>query len=195
MDVGDETSIAAAATALKSRDGFQPLTHIIHSAGIYMPGMSFDGTPRGGRKEQPVVTENDMMESFKVNAVGPLLVAQNFVPLMSRLSKDRSEKDLPILSILTSKVGSVHDNSSGGSYAYRSSKSALNNIVKSLSVDLAGEVSVVLLHPGYVRTDMTKGNGLIDVDESVEGMLRAIEATDATVGFRFVDFKACLIPW
>jgi len=62
-------------------------------------------------------------------------------------------------------------------------------------VDLAGNVSVVLLHPGYVRTDMTDGKGLIDCDESVSGMLRAVESTDATVGFRFVDFKACLIPW
>ena len=58
-----------------------------------------------------------------------------------------------------------------------------------------GEVGVVLLHPGYVRTDMTGGKGLIDVDESVGGMVKAIEATDATVGFRFVDYKACLIPW
>jgi NAD(P)-dependent dehydrogenase (short-subunit alcohol dehydrogenase family) len=92
-------------------------------------------------------------------------------------------------------VGSVDDNMSGGAYAYRASKSALNIITKSLFCDLAGSVAVLLLHPGYVRTDMTGGQGLIDVDESVSGMLKAIEATDGSSPFRWVDFKACRIPW
>ena len=101
---------------------------------------------------------------------------------------------------MSSKVGSVIDNGSGGAYAYayRSSKSALNSIAKSLSsVDLANEARVMLLHLGYVRTDMTGGKeGFIDAKESMGGMLNAIEATDATTpGFRFVDYKACLIPW
>lgn len=121
-------------------------------------------------------------------------MAQAFAPLLGR-DPENDKKNLPVYSILTSKVGSVYDNTSGGTYAYRSSKSALNNIAKSLSVDLAAEASVVLLHPGFVKTDMTGGKGFIDTKESVSGMLRAIEATDATIGFRFVDFKACLIPW
>ncbi|CAB9522755.1 Uncharacterized oxidoreductase C663 [Seminavis robusta] len=194
LDVGDEESIANAAKELKARLGDRPLTHVIHSAGTYMKGMSFDGTSRGGRPPQPVVTKEDMMTTYLVNAVGPLLVAQAFAPLMGP-APGSDEKHLPVYSILTSKVGSVYDNTSGGTYAYRSSKSALNNIAKSLSVDLAGEASVVLLHPGFVRTDMTGGKGLIDTPESVSGMLRAVETTDATVGFRFVDFKACIIPW
>ena len=194
LDVTDETSIANAAKELQARANYTPLTHVIHCAGAYPPGMSFDGTSRGGRPPQPVVTKEDMMQSYLVNAVGPLLVAQAFVPLLGR-APESPEKNLPVYSILSSKVGSVYDNTSGGTYAYRSSKAAVNNICKSLSVDLAGEASVICLHPGYVRTDMTGGKGLIDTDESVEGMMRAIEATDASVGFRFVDFKAYLIPW
>ena len=131
------------------------------------------------------------MKTYEINTIAPLLMAQNFIPLMGK----RSEELYPVLSILSSKVGSVDDNGSGGAYAYRSSKSALNNIAKSLSVDLGGEARVVLLHPGYVRTDMTNGNGFIDVDESVGGMLNAVEATNVNTGFRFVDYKACLIPW
>ncbi len=199
MDIADEQSIQNAAEEYKSMIESNPdiigkskgLTHVIHNAGIYLPGTSFDGTARGPRQAAPVVTKEVMMKTFEVNTIAPLLVAQNFVPLLSK----RSDTLLPVLSFLSSKVGSIDDNGSGGAYAYRSSKSALNNIAKSLSIDLAGEASVVLLHPGYVRTDMTSGNGLIDVDESVAGMLKAIEATDATQGFRFVDFKACLIPW
>lgn len=199
MDIVDEDSITNAVVEYKAMIENNPnivkesngLTHIIHSAGIYLPGTSFDGTARGPRQPAPPVTKEIMMKTFEINTIAPLLVAQNFVPLLSK----RSDTLLPVISFLTSKVGSIDDNRSGGAYAYRSSKSALNNIAKSLSIDLAGEASVTLLHPGYVRTDMTSGNGLIDVDESVGGMLKAIEATDATVGFRFVDYKACLIPW
>ena len=196
MDIGNEQSIQNAALNCKSimedcATNQMKLTHIIHNAGIYLTGSSFDGTARGPRDATPPVTKDVMMKTFEINTIAPLLVAQNFVPLLSK----RSDSKLAILSMLSSKVGSVDDNGSGGAYAYRSSKSALNNIAKSLSIDLGGEVSVVLLHPGYVRTDMTNGNGLIDACESVAGMLHAIEATDATVGFRFVDYKGCLIPW
>eukprot|EP00591_Stephanopyxis_turris_P013055 CAMPEP_0195530846 /NCGR_PEP_ID=MMETSP0794_2-20130614/33931_1 /TAXON_ID=515487 /ORGANISM="Stephanopyxis turris, Strain CCMP 815" /LENGTH=338 /DNA_ID=CAMNT_0040662445 /DNA_START=51 /DNA_END=1067 /DNA_ORIENTATION=+ len=191
MEVGDEASVLKAAEEYKSRSGFEPLTHIIHSAGLYPSGSSFDGTARGGRAPVKQVTKADMMEAFSVNTIGPLLVAQAFVPLLTQTKG----KQMPVLAFLTSKVGSVDDNQSGGAYAYRASKSALNILSKSLSIDLADQARVVLLHPGYVRTDMTNGNGLIDVHESVNGMLRAIEATDATVGFRWVDYKASLIPW
>jgi len=194
VDVSDETSVANAAQELAKRSNFDRLTHIIHSAGVYPIGMSLDGTARGGRPPQPQVTKDDMMTSYLINAVGPLLVAQAFSPLLGR-NPDSPETHLPVYSILSSKVGSVYDNTSGGTYAYRSSKAAVNNICKSLSVDLAGIASVICLHPGYVRTDMTGGKGLIDADESVTGMLRAVEATDRTVGFRFVDYKACIIPW
>ncbi len=207
MDVSSEESIQNAALEYKqmmmmdssssssssstTTGTWKPFTHIIHNAGIYLTGSSFDGTARGPRQAAPPVTKEIMMQTFEINTVAPLLIAQNFVPLTSK----RSDTLLPVISFVSSKVGSVDDNGSGGAYAYRSSKSALNNIAKSLSIDLAGEASVILLHPGYVRTDMTGGNGLIDKDESVSGMLKAVEATDATVGFRFVDYKACLIPW
>lgn len=202
LDISDEQSIQSAASQCQSmlkgdsdtitNDNVGGgLTHIIHNAGIYLPGTSFDGTARGPRDAAPPVTKEIMMKTFEINTIAPLLIAQNFVPLL----KKRSEELLPIISFVSSKVGSIDDNGSGGAYAYRSSKSALNNIAKSLSIDLMGEAGVVLLHPGYVRTDMTGGKGLIDVDESVGGMVKAIEATDSTVGFRFVDYKACLIPW
>ena len=189
MDVGDEASVAAAASSLA---GSAPLTHIIHNAGVYGPTVSLDGKARLNRPAAPKVTKADMLKVFEINSVGPLLVAQNFAPL---LRTPQSSKDAGIIAILSSKVGSVDDNGSGGAYAYRASKSACNIIAKSLFNDLRGTAGVFLLHPGYVRTDMTNGNGLIDVEESVAGMLRAIEATDGESPFRWVDYKACLIPW
>ena len=96
---------------------------------------------------------------------------------------------------MSSKVGSIDDNGSGGSYIYRASKSAINQVAKSLSIDLQFKARFVLLHPGYVKTDMTGGAGLIDTRTSVQGLLKAIEATNNDTPFRFVDYKADLIPW
>ena len=95
---------------------------------------------------------------------------------------------------VSSKVGSVEDNGSGGGYAYRASKSALNVANKSLSIDLEGEgVQCVLLHPGWVRTDMTLGNGLIDAEESVAGMLKILETSG--MNGRWFDYKGDVVPW
>ena len=69
-------------------------------------------------------------------------------------------------------MGSIADNSSGGSYGYRASKTALNMFVKSLSVDLRDqEIAVAALHPGWVKTRMTNDKGLINTKESAEGLL------------------------
>eukprot|EP00965_Chrysotila_dentata_P129817 4291343-Pleurochrysis_carterae.AAC.1 len=191
MDVADEDSVRDAAQELSDR-GIS-LTHIFHSAGIYGPVGSLDGKARMGRPEAPPVTKQDMLDVFQVNAVAPLLVAQHFVPLCNATEAVK----IPILAILTSKVGSVHDNGSGGAYAYRASKAACNIIAKSLYVDLRSEdrATVVLLHPGYVRTDMTNGKGFISTFECVGGLLGAIEATGPETPFRWVDYKGMLIPW
>lgn len=98
---------------------------------------------------------------------------------------------------LLKQVGSVADNSSGGGYAYRASKSALNVITKSMSIDLATRgITCTLLHPGWVRTDMTNHNGLIDVEQSVEGMAAVLreKSYDELQGAWF-DYKMEAIPW
>lgn len=134
------------------------------------------------------IEEARMLHCFKVNTVGPLLTAQALVQqkLLGRGS---------VLAILTSKMGSLEDNTSGGSYAYRASKAAVNQVAKSLAKDLEGEgITVVLLHPGFVRTDMTRFSGLIDVDESVAGMISVLESS-LPLGGRWYDYKKESIPW
>jgi len=82
-----------------------------------------------------------------------------------------------------------------GGYAYRASKAALNIVNKSMSIDLAGRgITAVLLHPGYVRTRMTGGQGLIDVQTSVSGMLSVLESNSPLNG-HWYDYKAEEIPW
>lgn len=134
MDVTETGSIDAARAEIGS--DVAKISHVVHNAGI----ATFGGLSH--------VTAEDMLDCYKVNAMGVVLVAQAFAPNIKSSTR-------PVYGILTSKVGSVDDNGSGGMYAYRASKSACCNIAKSLSIDLAGSISVVLLHPGYVRTDVS----------------------------------------
>merc|ERR1711997_1109005 len=104
-----------------------------------------------------------LLQQFQTNSLGPLRV---FKGVESRLGSGSK------FAIVTSRMGSVADNGSGGHYGYRMSKSAVNSAAKSLSIDLQERgVAVALLHPGYVRTDMTDHNGFIDTPESASGLI------------------------
>ena len=93
-------------------------------------------------------------------------------------------------------MGSIEDNQGGGAYIYRSSKSALNAAVKSLSIDLKSQgFTAAMLHPGLVRTDMGGPNGLIDTKTSVKGMVSVIDnITDEQSG-QFLNYDGRVIPW
>jgi len=128
-----------------------------------------------------------IMDQFRVNALGPVLLAQ---ALRSRLAKGST------LAIITSRMGSIADNTSGGSYGYRMSKSAVNSAGVSLARDLAGDdVCVLLLHPGYVRTDMTGHSGLIDSDESARGLIERIDQLGMEASGGFYHANGEKLPW
>lgn len=174
LDVTDYVSIAMLATS--SDVSF---SHVIYNAGVFGPRV-----PLGQ------VRASHMEEVYKVNTVGLLCVVQAMLPYMTSRGNV-----LPVLAVVSSQMGSVHVNNTGGSYAYRASKAAANVVCKSLAIDLRSKAVVVLLHPGWVATDMNDGRGEISVQDSVAGMIGAIEATDGSIGFRFVDYKRELVPW
>jgi NAD(P)-dependent dehydrogenase (short-subunit alcohol dehydrogenase family) len=93
-------------------------------------------------------------------------------------------------------MGSAADNTSGGSYVYRSSKSAVNIVMKSLSIDLEPKgVIVALLHPGWVRTEMGGPNALISAEKSVAGMRQVIADLIHTDSGKFFAYDGQIIPW
>jgi NAD(P)-dependent dehydrogenase (short-subunit alcohol dehydrogenase family) len=93
-------------------------------------------------------------------------------------------------------MGSIADNGSGGSLLYRSSKAGLNAVMKSLSIDVKPrQLGVLILHPGWVRTDMGGKNGLLDVEESVTGMRQQIEGFQFEQSGSFVKYDGSLLPW
>lgn len=93
-------------------------------------------------------------KTFRVNTFGPLLLTQALLPNLLK-------SENPRLGFMSSRVGSIEDNSTGGNYAYRASKTALNSFCKSLSVELKSKnVIVTILHPGIVNTSLSRSSGL-----------------------------------
>lgn len=129
------------------------------------------------------------MRTLTVNSMAPVKMAEAFLPHLLK-----SQRKL-IVSV-SSLMGSLADNTSGGSILYRSSKAALNAAMKSLSIDLKPKnIGVLILHPGWVRTDMGGPNGLIDVDESVAGMKNCIDGFDMAETGCFLRYDGKRAPW
>jgi NAD(P)-dependent dehydrogenase (short-subunit alcohol dehydrogenase family) len=132
-------------------------------------------------------TTEDFLRSFHVNSIVPFLVTKAALPF---LKNSRHPKAIHI----TSQMGSIADNKSGGYYAYRSSKSALNMINKSLSIDHDWLCSVVM-HPGWVQTDMGGAGAPTSPEESASGLWRVIEGLRKEDSGAFFNFKGDRLTW
>ena len=172
-------------------DSIQKLQHsmtgiavnlLINNAGAYGPkGHSFGDT------DQDTVSE--WQQVLNINTIAPMLVTE-------ALSKNLQYGNPAKVAFVSSKMGSMTDNGSGGSYLYRSSKAALNAVVKSLSIDLAPMgISVAILHPGWVQTRMGGANALIDVQTSVAGMTGVIDDLGPDNSGQFFNYDGAPIPW
>lgn len=129
------------------------------------------------------------LEGFYVNSIAPVLLSQVLLPNL-RAGKRK------LIASISSKMGSLSDNSSGGSYAYRSSKAALNMAMVSLAHDLSDEgITVVLLHPGWVKTDMGGINAMITRDESIRQMREILDRVSTEDSGTFFDRDGSPIDW
>jgi len=124
---------------------------------------------------------------FELNAVAPLFLTRALAPRLHPGAK---------VALITSRMGSIGDNSSGRYYGYRMSKAALNAAGVSLAHDLRPRgVAVVILHPGAVRTEMTRGQGVIEAAESVRGLLQRIDELRLETTGRFLHQNGEVLPW
>jgi NAD(P)-dependent dehydrogenase (short-subunit alcohol dehydrogenase family) len=151
IDVSDEAAIAT----LRGRLEGVKLDLLVNNAGIY-EDTSLDHLDLQSIRRQ-----------IEVNALGPLNVTATLRPLLGQGSK---------VAIITSRMGSIGDNSSGSQYGYRMSKAAVNAAGVSLAHDLRSQgIAVAIIHPGLVKTDLTRGHG-IEAADSVRGILARLDA-------------------
>jgi len=130
-----------------------------------------------------------MLRTFDTNALGALRVTSALLPALRRGSTRR-------IACLSSRAGSLADNTSGRNYAYRLSKAALNMGVRNLAVELRPEgFTVLCLHPGWARTDMGGPTAPQTPEESVSGLLQVLDRARPEDTGRFIDFRGQEVPW
>ena len=171
MDVRNKEEISAVIKSINSLD------LLINNAGIA------DGHWQS-------ISEIDMehaLEVLNVNAVSPVLVTQQVLPILSNQST---------IVMISSLMGSISDCRSGRSYAYRASKTALNMFSMAMKNELDGMgSSLLIIHPGWVETDMGGPNAPLSTDESVRGIMQRITEQNMSMSGRYVQFDGTPVEW
>jgi NAD(P)-dependent dehydrogenase (short-subunit alcohol dehydrogenase family) len=174
LDLAEEESVAALARRLSGT----PIDVLIHNAAI--------GTAGPGIERLSIA---DVERHIRVNALGPLRLTQALLPSL------RAGKRKTIVAI-TSGLGSISSNTDGGWTAYRVSKAALNQLLRTIAAELASEkFTCVAVSPGWVRTDMGGPGASLSPDESVASMLKLIARLRPSDNSRFFDHGGKEVPW
>lgn len=148
-----------------------------------------------------LVKEEQLTQTFLVNTVAPVLLTKAFVPLLKLAAnnyEDKSKMNVSRSAVInmSSTLGSIADNQSGGFYPYRCSKAALNAATKSMSVDFKEDgILVISLHPGWVRTDMGGSSAPMDVDTSITNILTTLSSLNEKHTGCFIQHDGKEIPW
>ncbi|HLF59113.1 MAG TPA: SDR family oxidoreductase [Alphaproteobacteria bacterium] len=175
LDIGDFMAINVLARELEG----EAIDVLVNNAGVYGPGpqtlesLDYDG----------------WAETFRIDCMAQIYVSRAFLDHVAK-----SERK--VIVALTSKMGSIDDNSGGGAYIYRSCKAALNAAFKSLAIDVAPRgIVAAVIHPGWVMTDMGGPNALISAAESVTAMRALIGRFTPRDSGRFWAYDGKEIPW
>ena len=175
LDVADRAQIQALAYEMRN----ECIDILINNAGIY-------GESNGSLGE---FSDEDWLNTFKINTIAPLRVSEAFMEHVACSQKK-------LIATMSSKMGSMDDNSSGGSYVYRSSKAATNAVVKSLSIDLAPKgITCIALHPGWVKTDMGGANAEITTRQCATQLFNILENSTPADSGKFIDVDGKQVPW
>lgn len=170
-DVTDDAGIARLQAAVGKRE----IELLINNAGV------MEQTPL------ETFSVEAIRRQFEINALGPLRVT---AALRKHLTKGAK------VGLITSRMGSIDDNSSGGYYGYRMSKAALNMAGKSLAVDLkSADVAIAILHPGMVKTDMVRGHGQVEPDDAARGLLARLDELTPETSGGFWHANGERLPW
>ncbi len=165
--------------ALKESLLNKPVDILLNNAGVYALGASQFGK----------TDDKAWDEAVSVNLVAPMKMMEHFV-------ENVSISDKKIIASMSSKMGSIDDNGSGGAYAYRATKAALNAVMVSAAHDLRHlDITALILHPGWVRTDMGGPNGEISAEESARMLAKILDHCSIEDSGTFFDIDGSTIPW
>jgi NAD(P)-dependent dehydrogenase (short-subunit alcohol dehydrogenase family) len=172
------TNSADIESLVRKLDG-SPIDILINNAGVYGQSNSYFGN-----------TNTELwLEALKINTIAPMKI-------MEALVENVAASEKRIIASMSSKMGSMDDNGSGGSYVYRSTKAALNAVMVSAAHDLKSKgITAVILHPGWVRTDMGGPNGEISTAESATNLRKILANLSIENGGDFYDIDGSIIPW
>jgi NAD(P)-dependent dehydrogenase (short-subunit alcohol dehydrogenase family) len=171
LDVSDLAAIDALAGELRN----EPIDILISNAGLGKHHPSFGKTDY-----------TQWLRILDVNLIGPMKIAEAFVEHVAA-------SQMKVMAFVSSRMGSITLNTTGGSYAYRSSKAGLNAVVKGLAVDLQPRhILVLALHPGWAKTEP---GARVDVDRSVAGMRAVIQRCSRHETGCFFAFNDTMLPW
>jgi len=175
LDLAEAASVASFAARLAPT----PLDVLIHNAAIGSAGPPF-----------AELQINDLERAYRINAIGPLHLTQALLPNL------RAASTRQVIAV-SSTAGSVTTNETrGGWYAYRASKAALNQLLRTLALELRSEgFTVVAVSPGWVRTDMGGPNATLSAAESVESLLGVLDRLTPDDTNRFLDHRGQALPW
>lgn len=175
LDVADKTDIENLARELRE----ERIDILFNNAGVFGPTEQHLG---------PIDPEA-WLQTFRTNVVAPYQVSFAFVEQVAR-----SERK--IIATMGSLMGSLEDNHSGGYYVYRSSKSAVAMVVRSLAADLHElGITTVVLHPGWVQTDMGGAGATLSPEESVAGLKKVLDTLTVAESGRFFNYDGRELPW
>jgi len=188
LDVTDQKQIEACVATISEVVGDDGLNCLINNAG-YFPRVNLE-----------TVTSEILKRTYAINTIAPAMIVKACLPLLRKASAACSHGNMSVsrsaILNMSSKMASITDNTSGGSYAYRMSKAALNMLTKNLSIELkADHILAVILHPGWVQTDMGGPNALISTTKSVEEMLKMTSGFTEKDSGAFYGWNGENIPW
>ena len=173
LDLADAATIDALGAQLKD----ETIDVLVNNAGVL----------KGAGETLANLSFADVAKSFEVNTIGPMRVTKAMLPSLQRSSN-------PKVVNMSSAMGSIDDNKSGGYYAYRMSKAALNMFNKCLSLEFP-KITAIAMHPGWVKTEMGGSKAPTEVDDSVEGIIKVASELTLKDSGRFVDFTSKSIEW
>ncbi|CUA72315.1 short-chain dehydrogenase/reductase SDR [Rhizoctonia solani] len=208
MDIRDESAVKKASEQVQDKFGDKPLRLLINVSGMLH-----------AEKNIMQISHSEALRSFEINVIGHMLAFKHFVPLVGKGGTEDDKGLLPggrsVLASISARVGSIQDNELGGWYSYRASKAAVNQLIKTLSLELkARKVPAIALayHPGTVRTDLSKNfvgpdfkapsrgdkgreYGIFNPDEAASKMMEVVRGLDVDGSGSFLDWTGSRVPW